>query len=272
MSQGQHARLLVADRAARRPAARRRGQLLRLDQPRRPQPGRRGQGLLEHRRRSTPSRRQPARRLRHRGRRRRPALRGRRRRRRLRRRARARRRPDLRGTPRGVAAERRPSTAGAADVGAGHGHQLHFHGHSPVHRAPAHLKIVALVAFMLLVVARPRGWWPAFVGVRCWCSSASSPRARCPPAYLLKRMVVEVPFVVFALLMPFVATGPQVEVLGLSVSRSGLWPPPERSSSRARSASSPASTAGRHHRAAGPAGRPRAAARRRRCSCRSWPS
>ena len=40
-------------------------------------------------------------------------------------------------------------------------------------------------------------------------------------------MVVEVPFVVFALLMPFVAAGPQVEVLGLSRSASpaccGAW-------------------------------------------------
>jgi cobalt/nickel transport system permease protein len=35
-------------------------------------------------------------------------------------------------------------------------------------------------------------------------------------------MVVEVPFVVFALLLPFVALGPEVEVLGVSVSQDGL--------------------------------------------------
>ena len=35
-------------------------------------------------------------------------------------------------------------------------------------------------------------------------------------------MVVEVPFVVFALLLPFVADGPQIEVLGLTVSEPGL--------------------------------------------------
>jgi cobalt/nickel transport system permease protein len=35
-------------------------------------------------------------------------------------------------------------------------------------------------------------------------------------------MVVEVPFVVFALLMPFVATGPRVEVLGVALSEAGL--------------------------------------------------
>jgi cobalt/nickel transport system permease protein len=43
-----------------------------------------------------------------------------------------------------------------------------------------------------------------------------------PPLYLAKRMVVEVPFVIFALLVPFVATGPQTEVLGISVSEPGL--------------------------------------------------
>ncbi|HVH94806.1 MAG TPA: cobalt ECF transporter T component CbiQ, partial [Nocardioidaceae bacterium] len=46
--------------------------------------------------------------------------------------------------------------------------------------------------------------------------------SRVPATYLLKRMVVEVPFVVFALLMPFIATGTSTQVLGLSVSESGL--------------------------------------------------
>ncbi|HSE69400.1 MAG TPA: cobalt ECF transporter T component CbiQ, partial [Nocardioidaceae bacterium] len=43
-----------------------------------------------------------------------------------------------------------------------------------------------------------------------------------PPTYLLKRLVVEIPFVVFAVLMPFIATGPRTEVLGLSLSAPGL--------------------------------------------------
>ena len=47
-------------------------------------------------------------------------------------------------------------------------------------------------------------------------------QSRVPATYLLKRMVVEVPFVVFAVLMPFIATGPRVEVLGVAVSAGGL--------------------------------------------------
>jgi cobalt/nickel transport system permease protein len=106
-------------------------------------------------------------------------------------------------------------------MGAGHGHKLHFHGHSPVHRAPAHLKILALLAFMLVVVATPRDWYAAFA-VYLGLLGVVVGVSRVPPTYILKRTVVELPFVVFALLLPFVATGPQVEVLGVSVSQQGL--------------------------------------------------
>jgi cobalt/nickel transport system permease protein len=106
-------------------------------------------------------------------------------------------------------------------VGAGHGHKLHFHGHSPVHRAPAHLKVLALLGFMLLVVATPGDWLPAFAGYLAVLVAVVAV-SRVPATYLLKRMVVEVPFVVFALLMPFIATGPRVDVLGVTVSHPGL--------------------------------------------------
>ena len=106
-------------------------------------------------------------------------------------------------------------------MGAGHGHRLHFHGHSPVHRAPAHLKVLALLGFMLVVVATPRQAYPAFA---LWAAVLLVVVAlsRVPLRYLLPRMVVEVPFVVFAMLMPFIAHGPQTEVLGVSVSEPGL--------------------------------------------------
>lgn len=106
-------------------------------------------------------------------------------------------------------------------MGAGHGHKLHFHGHSPVHRAPAHLKVLALLAFAIVVVATPRDAYPAFAGYAVLLGVVIGV-SRVPPTYLLKRTVVEVPFVVFAVLLPFVATGPQTEVLGVSVSEHGL--------------------------------------------------
>jgi cobalt/nickel transport system permease protein len=106
-------------------------------------------------------------------------------------------------------------------MGAGHGHRLHYHGHSPVHRAPAHLKLLALLVFMLVVVATPKQWYAAYavyLGVLLVVVGVST----VPPTYLLKRMLVEVPFLFFALLMPFIATGPRTDVLGVSVSQAGL--------------------------------------------------
>lgn len=106
-------------------------------------------------------------------------------------------------------------------MGAGHGHKLHYHGHSPIHRLAGHVKIVALLAFMLTVVATPREWYPVFAGFLAVLVVVIAV-SRVPPLYLLKRMVVEVPFVIFAVLVPFIATGPHVTVLGLSVSQDGL--------------------------------------------------
>jgi cobalt/nickel transport system permease protein len=106
-------------------------------------------------------------------------------------------------------------------MGAGHGHKLHYHGHSSIHRAPAHLKLVSLLGFMLLVVATPRDWHPVFA-IYAVVLLAVVGVSRVPPAYLAKRMAIEIPFVVFALLVPFVAEGPHVQVLGLSLSEPGL--------------------------------------------------
>ncbi|MFT4010054.1 MAG: cobalt ECF transporter T component CbiQ [Nocardioidaceae bacterium] len=106
-------------------------------------------------------------------------------------------------------------------MGAGHGHKLHYHGHSRLHRAPAHLKLIALVGFMILVVATPRDAYPAFVAYAL-VLGALVVLSQVPPGYLAKRLVIETPFVVFALLLPFVATGPATEVFGLTVSKAGL--------------------------------------------------
>ncbi|MCB0895199.1 MAG: cobalt ECF transporter T component CbiQ [Nocardioides sp.] len=106
-------------------------------------------------------------------------------------------------------------------MGAGHGHKLHFHGHSAIHRAPAHLKVLALLGFMIVVVATPRTWYAAFA-LYLLALVVVIAISRVPLTYLLKRSVVELPFVFFALLLPFVATGPQTEVLGVSVSQHGL--------------------------------------------------
>jgi cobalt/nickel transport system permease protein len=106
-------------------------------------------------------------------------------------------------------------------MGAGHGHRLHFHGHSPVHRAPAHVKLLVLLGFMLVVVATPPDWYAAYA-VEALLLLGVVALSRVPVTYLAPRMVIEVPFAFFALLMPFLAHGPRTEVLGLTVSEPGL--------------------------------------------------
>ena len=106
-------------------------------------------------------------------------------------------------------------------MGAGHGHRLHFHGHSVVHQADPAVKLCALLGFVLVVVATPLAWWPLLVGCAVVLAAVVGV-AEVPATYLLKRMVVELPFVAFALLLPFVAHGPRTEVLGLAVSEPGL--------------------------------------------------
>ena len=115
----------------------------------------------------------------------------------------------LRRAPRDSRPTTEQPTSRTGLMGAGHGHRLHFHGHSPVHRARA----------------APEDPGPARAS--CWSSSprrasgtrrtpATSPcslardrgAAGCRSATCCKRLVVEVPFVVFALLMPFIAHGP----------------------------------------------------------------
>ena len=106
-------------------------------------------------------------------------------------------------------------------MGAPHGHRLHFHGHSPIHRAPAHLKVAGLVVFMLVVVATPVQWPAAFIAYAAVLAVLVAVSG-VPVPYLARRMVIETPVLLFAALLPFIATGPQVVVLGLSLSEPGL--------------------------------------------------
>ncbi|MFK0255921.1 cobalt ECF transporter T component CbiQ [Streptomyces sp. NPDC090445] len=107
-------------------------------------------------------------------------------------------------------------------MGAGHAHRLYRHADSPVHALPPHCKIAAVFAFVLVVVSTPREAVWAF-GLYALLVAAVAATARIPAGLLLRRMLIEIPFVLFAVLMPFVAEGERIEVLGTSLSVPGLW-------------------------------------------------
>src|SRR3546814_3288101 len=85
----------------------------------------------------------------------------------------------------------------------------------------AYLKVLWLVWCMLVVVATPHQWW-ALYGV--WFAGVLGVigTARIRRLWMLGRRLIEVPFVLFAVLMPFIATGERIDVLGVSVSQPGL--------------------------------------------------
>ncbi|MGH8948366.1 MAG: cobalt ECF transporter T component CbiQ [Acidimicrobiia bacterium] len=99
---------------------------------------------------------------------------------------------------------------------------LYRHGTTPVHRLPAQVKIVALLVFVLaVVVIPPEAFWAYFlagcllVGVMIL--------AELPGGFVARRMIVEIPILVFALLLPFFGQGETTEVFGLTLSVEGLW-------------------------------------------------
>lgn len=91
----------------------------------------------------------------------------------------------------------------------------------PLHRLDAHVKVVALLVFVLTVVAVPRDRL-AWHGLHLVVVLAALTAARVPVRTLARGLALEVPFVVFALALPFVATGPTTTVLGVTVSQAGL--------------------------------------------------
>ncbi|MFJ5226912.1 cobalt ECF transporter T component CbiQ [Streptomyces sp. NPDC088400] len=107
-------------------------------------------------------------------------------------------------------------------MGAGHAHKLYRHGHSPVHTLPPHCKLAAVFCFVVVVVSTPREAVWAFALYAALLAAVAAV-ARIPAGFLLRRMLIEVPFVAFAVLMPFVVPGDQVRFLGLSLSVPGLW-------------------------------------------------
>ncbi|MBW3666093.1 MAG: cobalt ECF transporter T component CbiQ [Actinobacteria bacterium] len=107
-------------------------------------------------------------------------------------------------------------------MGAGHAHALYVHEHSAVHRLAPEAKLAAALSFIAAVAVTPREAVWAF-GLYALVLALVLAAARVPPRFLFLRLLGILPFVAFAFLIPFVATGDRVEVLGIEVSGEGLW-------------------------------------------------
>jgi cobalt/nickel transport system permease protein len=107
-------------------------------------------------------------------------------------------------------------------MGAGHHHRLFRPGDTVVHRLPPQCKLVAVAAFAVVVVATPREAFWAFAGYAALLAAVAV-TARIPAGFVLRRMAIELPFVMFAFALPVIGLGERVRVLGLSLSVAGLW-------------------------------------------------
>jgi cobalt/nickel transport system permease protein len=106
-------------------------------------------------------------------------------------------------------------TNNAHEHGHGVGDHLYVHRHSFVHDLPAQVKTVAAIVFIFMVVLTPVravGAFAIYLGLVFVVVKI----ADIPFPLVLKRMLIEIPFVIFG-------PEPRVEFLGLSLSQEGLW-------------------------------------------------
>ena len=105
---------------------------------------------------------------------------------------------------------------------AGHSHVFFVHADSGVHRLAPECKLVATVLFVFAVVATPREAVWAFA-LDALIIVGIAIVAHVPLGRLARRLVIELPFLAFAVFLPFIGRGPYVEVGFLSLSEPGLW-------------------------------------------------
>lgn len=93
---------------------------------------------------------------------------------------------------------------------------------SHVHRVAASVKLLCLLGFLFAVVATPQRAVPAF-GAYAVLVVGAVALARIPMAVMLRRLTIEVPFVLFAVALPFIG-GPPHHLFGwVTLSDPGLW-------------------------------------------------
>jgi len=84
------------------------------------------------------------------------------------------------------------------------------------------VKLAATLLFVVAVVATPREAFWAF-GAHAVLVVAAAAAGRLSPGFMLRRLLVEAPFLLFAVFLPFLGRGERIDVVGISMSREGLW-------------------------------------------------
>ena len=80
---------------------------------------------------------------------------------------------------------------------------------------------MTVLAFISVSVSTPITRWPAF-GAFFLLLVAAALASKIPLLLLFKRALIEIPFIFFAILMPFFGTGEKFEIAGIELYREGL--------------------------------------------------
>jgi cobalt/nickel transport system permease protein len=92
---------------------------------------------------------------------------------------------------------------------------------TPVHRMAPQCKVAATALLVLVIAATPTGSYRPYLWYLLLLAGLTA-LARVPPLRLLRRLVVEVPFLLFVLALLVLAGPPWLGVLGVTLSLPGL--------------------------------------------------
>ena len=107
-------------------------------------------------------------------------------------------------------------------MGGTHVAGLYVPGTSRIHVMPAQVKVAGAIGVVFAVAITPReAFWTYAIYAMVIGSAARI--AGLGARLMLRRMTVEIPFVIFALFLPLMGGGERVDVLGIALSVSGLW-------------------------------------------------
>ena len=107
-----------------------------------------------------------------------------------------------------------------------HGHdvgeRLYIHKHSALHLFPAHLKILSAFSSLIIIVLTPLSNWPAHLFYYFMIFSLIK-ISKVPIFKVLKRATIEIPFIFFAILMPFISGVKDLDIGLISISSEGAY-------------------------------------------------
>jgi cobalt/nickel transport system permease protein len=107
-------------------------------------------------------------------------------------------------------------------MGTGHAHALFLHEHSKIHYLAPEAKLAAGFLFVVAAAITPReAVWAFLLYLAALIALIRIAKLRF--SFLAARLTVIIPFILFAVFLPFVSSGERIEVLGIGISLEGAW-------------------------------------------------